>query len=278
VGDHHPRRKLKKVRFYFRLPCEGTQIRHAVIVFRNGRINLEEHTANKVPLQVLAQEFRMSDQRVASCQAFAAAILEKKEEDVFENPVNKYLEGTKAGDFREVACEAIHKRAERWARKKFIDPFCRSIRLREAYVTKEKAEKILEKCTFRTTTTYQHVVKLTSTIGGRTTFKGGSENIHLEKKGKKKSFIKKKSLVNITLNLKKWARAFLWCGGVVEEFSAGNTLRHFVYEVFKIKSSNELYVHIMKQSAGYQLRARKAILRRGHDGVWRIHAWPKTWP
>jgi hypothetical protein len=237
--------------------------------------------SNGVPFRVLAQEYKMleSRQRI-SCQAFAAGLLANSRDEIEENPINKQLGGVTAGDFREITYEALLKREER-RKPGPIDIFSSSLRHRESHVVMQKAQEVLDSCTYRTTNTYQHRVALISTTIGKTSFTGDRENLPAREKlvkGKKKSFIPRRSLITITLNLQRWARVYLYCGGVVEEQSGENVLRHFIYEIFKVKSEDELYVHIMKQSTGYRLQARKAVIRRAHDGIWRIHDWPVVWP
>lgn len=246
----------------------------------------------RIPLPILAQEFEMmSNKRRATCQAFAAGMLELSEQAIFDNPVNTYLnstlsvgtvvKGVRGGDFREIAIEALAKRRERITRQQFIDPYGDSIKKRglSGNVIAKRAVATLDTCTYRTTTTYQHTVVLMPTTFGKTSFKGkGSELTPSVKKNKKNCFIKRHSVITITLNLAKWSKVLRFCPGFVDEYSGGNYLRHFIYELAKVKSENELYVYIMKQASGYGLRSARAIIRRGHDGVWRIHDWPRAWP
>jgi hypothetical protein len=283
VGSRRRSRKLKKLRFTFPLTClvPGGYETHTIQVFKSGAIDFHEHTKNGIPLSIMAQEYQMADRRVESCQAFAAAMMGMQDDDVFQSPLNKCFSHVVAGDFREVAHEAVRKRIERVTRRQFIDPFDKSLHTRSlsGNVVAAKAYRILETCTFRTTSTYQHSVVLTSTLRGKTSFKGkGSELTKSVRKNQKNCFIKRYSLITVTLNVARWARVLKLCGGFVEDYAGGNTLRHFIYEIFKVKSENELYVHIMKQGPGYSLRSAKAVIRRGHDNVWRVHAWPVAWP
>lgn len=276
------RRRKAKARFEFVFPCLGKGTRHTIRVFSGGAINFQEHS-KMVPLEILALEFQMMGTRgrVFTCQAFAAGMLTQTWEEVIDNPINMGLEHVKAGDFRELAYVAIQKRNERSERKQFMDPFADSLQQRplSGNVIALKACDILDTCTFRTTSTYQHTVIVRPMLKGKTTFKGtGSAITGATKKNKKNCFIKRHSLITMNLNLVRWARVLKYCGGYVDEFSGGNNLRHFIYEVVKVKSENELYVHVMKQSAGYTVKSRRAVIRRGHDNVWRIHAWPTSWP
>jgi hypothetical protein len=286
VGARRARRKLKP-QFAFRFDCEptGQQIegRHRIQIFEGGPIELGHSNAH-VSLRTLAQEFVMlENKKRLSCQAFAAGMLAVKEEEIVDNPFNKNIGLTHVqhGDFREAAFKALSKRDERRESRIFLDPFGKSLTRRRSSVVEDKAVEILQSCTYRTTSTYMHKVLLEPMMSGKTSFSGGRESLPAKEKmvkGKKKSFIPHRSVVSLKLNLARWARVYLYCKGFVEEYSAGNLLRHFIYEIYKIKSENELYVHIMKQSVAYKLKPRRAIIRRGHDGVWRIHEWPKAWP
>lgn len=280
MGTRSVRRELKLVTpkknsAQVSIECLNGEV-HTVHLKKDGAISFPDHSHRAIPLGVLAQEYLMMGKACLCCQAFAAGIL-SSDEGVLKK---LHLDVIQAGNgFFELMIEkAFLVRKARKLSRKFLDPFGTSIRYRQPYVIAAKAAELLHDCTFRTTTTYHHKVSVVL-ITGKTTFKGrGIEPKKTYPDGTKKCFIKRRSFIEVQLNPRKWARVYNLCGGVVDEFSGGNNLRHFIYEIYKVKSENELYVHIMKQSRGYGLRETKAVIRRGHDGVWRIHAWPDAWP
>lgn len=126
-----------------------------------------------------------------------------------------------------------------------------------------KAEQLLNKAQFRTSKV-AHRVEV-HPAGGMSSVVGSSESVPdaIMKKGK--LFAGRRQVVRLYLNIRQWASVALRGAGLTQTF--------FVTEVLRTWSKNELEVYALKQSTGYQVLVRKAVIRRAHDGIWRMYEW-----
>lgn len=125
------------------------------------------------------------------------------------------------------------------------------------------AQRLLDQAQFRTSK-ITHRTEVLPT-GDRTSVVGKSESVPdaIEKKGK--LFAGKRQVVRLHLNVTQWAPVALRRAGLVQTF--------FVCEILRVWSKTELEVLALKQSVGYQVNIKKAVIRQAHDGVWRIYEW-----
>lgn len=130
----------------------------------------------------------------------------------------------------------------------------------------DKAREILKKLNFRTTkSNLGHFVNLWEVSGNPEVEGEAQKPLPLEDiKGKgKRPFADLQQVVRIGLNPKMWARVLKNCSPVVNGL--------FVLRILKVWSKNDLEVEVVQQSTGYSVRKRKKRVRRGNDGVWRVH-------
>ena len=231
---------------------------HRVFIGDKGDIVLLDHPY--IPFKALASEHSMREQSSKDCAAFIANVMTSTQ--------------AHTNNFGDAIIEQIYqKRIARsiTRREGMFDPLEQPMMKRAPLILGTASDVLLKECTFRTTESFGHKILIHGFYKGETriTAKGVAPGV--TKNGKAtKAAIKRTMLLSVALNAPKWARAYLLCGGVVE--------KKFVISVFKEKSENELYVNTLRQSVGYTLVVDKTIIRRAHDGVWRIHKVVDSWP
>jgi len=143
------------------------------------------------------------------------------------------------------------------------DPLLKPVLKRETLLA-DKAREILKKLNFRTTkSNLGHSVSLWE-VPDRPSASGMSKKTGEEKEAKgKRAFADQQQVVLVGLNPKMWARVLKNCSPVVNGL--------FVLRILKVWSKNDLEVEVVQQSTGYSVRTKKKRIRRGNDGVWRVH-------
>lgn len=144
------------------------------------------------------------------------------------------------------------------------DPLLKPVLKRETLLA-DKAREILKKLNFRTTkSNLGHLVDLCE-VSDHPSVYGLPRKKQEEEEAKKgkKAFADLQQVVLVRLNPKMWARVLKNCSPVVNGL--------FVLRILKVWSKNDLEVEVIQQSTGYSVRTRKKRIRRGNDGVWRVH-------
>lgn len=143
------------------------------------------------------------------------------------------------------------------------DPLLKPVLKRETLLA-DKAREILKKLNFRTTkSNLGHLVDLWE-VSNQPSASGTYKKAREEEEAKgKKAFADLQQVVLVGLNPKMWARVLKNCSPVVNGL--------FVLRILKVWSKNDLEVEVVQQSTGYSVRTRKKRIRRGNDGVWRVH-------
>lgn len=235
--------------------------RHRVFFHTSGKVVFLDHPG--VSVAAMATEYVMlteENKKAAGCLELAAC-LTSRSQVVQDAPIwlRRFFEAKvdKPVKYR----HSLKKVPDDWTKIPF--------RLRHSKYAIEKAEGILKKLTFRTTATTGHIVKVRpSHHNMRTIVEGTGTSAALDKRHKKtgkKAAIKKSQVVDVCLNTKKWARCVLRGVAVVDGY--------FVISIDWDKSENEVNVQLVKQSQAYKLLTHKATVRRGTDGIWRVHKW-----
>jgi hypothetical protein len=256
VGEGHPSNGVEIVT----VPCGGKI--HRIQLRDNGRVTFLDHKG--LDIKVLATEFNLLEETKQRntphlCLATAAGLIQAGNDTMRVDPITLFTRIRTAQD-------------QRIKRRK-----AQEIRAEPGVVLQKAKTLLLQKCIFRTTSSWGHAAAVTETklpihpssygyMDPRADAMGLPENAT----PKRKTAIRRKMVVTVCVNSKRWARVYLRCGGVVEH--------RFVLEIVKDRSPNELYVDLLEQGSGYTVKVSKAIIRRGHDGVWRIHQKVQRWP